>query len=891
MEIQQIKEKLSIGEVLDHYGIKVNKNKMLCCPFHDDKNPSMQVYEETNTVHCFSGNCSQTGKAIDQIDFILHKEKCSKHEAITKAKKLIGETIPPKGRTSIQTVNQKHLSAGALAKADESKSDLNQVFTELKEGLSRSKSAQSYLQERNLTTNEVGFNTKNTFNKMVQCIIFPLKNKEDQIVSFYGRHISRDAHYYLTNRTGLYPNYPNPETKQLVLTESVIDALTVKQYLPAEAGTEYASLPSGTEVLALYGTNGLTPEHIEAIQSCKELEEITFFLDGDEAGNTAVEKYTRKLSKLLTESNLSARWRISKVETPLGEDPNSLTQSHEPEILNHLIENRIVVFSSVEEKESKPVEPVQFSLKEVTRQQHVNTTKGKLDTSNTEYLVFTKPPLVVSVLGGIGLHPIDKMRVTLKIERTPDSDRGYSPLHQIRYSLDLYYDDQVEKLTRKAAERLELGSREVQITISELIQSLEDHRASLIEQQKPKRPTERLIPLEREKTAIGFMQRKNYLKQLYELIKKSGVVGERNNSLVLWITYATRKRADPLHVICLGASGTGKTYLQEKISDLVPEEDKVSGTAISENALYYAQDLNLKNKLFIIEDLDGASNILYALRELQTKHIITKLVTQKDSKGNMKTEIVTVHGPICLTATTTKERLYEDNANRCLLIYLDGSKAQQEAIMNDQRKRSAGKINKKEQEEIKELLRDMQALYKPITIRNPFAEQLKIPETVFKPLRTNSHYLAFIEGITFCNQFQRTTYKDEETGEHFINTEIEDIELANELMKEVLLSKSDELTKACRDFYESVKSHLSKLQKSSFYKSEVRDWMRINPSNLKYYLKQLTLYGYLTVISQQKRQGFEYEVSDREEYEKLNGALQTALDTALANIKKDKGNG
>jgi DNA primase len=71
MEIKDFKEQLSILTVLEHYGIRPNKNKMVCCPFHDDKNPSMQVYLETNTVHCFSGNCKLTGKAIDQIDFIL----------------------------------------------------------------------------------------------------------------------------------------------------------------------------------------------------------------------------------------------------------------------------------------------------------------------------------------------------------------------------------------------------------------------------------------------------------------------------------------------------------------------------------------------------------------------------------------------------------------------------------------------------------------------------------------------------------------------------------------------------------------------------------------------------------------------------------------------------
>ena len=43
----------------------------------------------------------------------------------------------------------------------------------------------------------------------------------------------------------------------------------------------------------------------------------------------------------------------------------------------------------------------------------------------------------------------------------------------------------------------------------------------------------------------------------------------------------------------------------------------------------------------------------------------------------------------------------------------------------------------------------MQTVLRPIKVRNPFAELLKLPEYVFKPLRTNAHYLAVIETITF----------------------------------------------------------------------------------------------------------------------------------------------
>ena len=132
MEIAEIKAKLSIGQVLEHYGLQPNKNKMLNCPFHDDKNPSMQVYPETNTVHCFSGNCEHTGKAIDQIDFIMHHEArggqpITKHQAIMKAKELLGVAEPVK-----------------------LKENLNNIFHQLKANLPKSRKATEYLKSREL---------------------------------------------------------------------------------------------------------------------------------------------------------------------------------------------------------------------------------------------------------------------------------------------------------------------------------------------------------------------------------------------------------------------------------------------------------------------------------------------------------------------------------------------------------------------------------------------------------------------------------------------------------------------------------------------------------------------------------------------------------------------
>ena len=89
MEISEIKQKLTLSEVIKHYGYKADKQNRINCPFHDDKTPSMQLYWKTHTAYCFSSNCKLKGKSIDVIDFILHKENSTKHEAIKKAQAMI----------------------------------------------------------------------------------------------------------------------------------------------------------------------------------------------------------------------------------------------------------------------------------------------------------------------------------------------------------------------------------------------------------------------------------------------------------------------------------------------------------------------------------------------------------------------------------------------------------------------------------------------------------------------------------------------------------------------------------------------------------------------------------------------------------------------------------
>lgn len=47
MDISEIKSRLRIESVLHHYGLRMDRNSRLCCPFHADRTPSLQVYPQT----------------------------------------------------------------------------------------------------------------------------------------------------------------------------------------------------------------------------------------------------------------------------------------------------------------------------------------------------------------------------------------------------------------------------------------------------------------------------------------------------------------------------------------------------------------------------------------------------------------------------------------------------------------------------------------------------------------------------------------------------------------------------------------------------------------------------------------------------------------------------
>ena len=43
---ETIKAAISVKQAAEHYGLKVNRNGMACCPFHNDRHPSLKLNED-----------------------------------------------------------------------------------------------------------------------------------------------------------------------------------------------------------------------------------------------------------------------------------------------------------------------------------------------------------------------------------------------------------------------------------------------------------------------------------------------------------------------------------------------------------------------------------------------------------------------------------------------------------------------------------------------------------------------------------------------------------------------------------------------------------------------------------------------------------------------------
>ena len=142
-----------------------------------------------------------------------------------------------------------------------------------------------------------------------------------------------------------------------------------------------------------------------------------------------------------------------------------------------------------------------------------------LNTTHADQFVLKYDELTFTLLGGIRLEGLDRMRVTVKAEFRDIA---------IRHNLDLYNDSQSEKLGRKCAERFGVGEAYMTKAIGELVSQLEQYRLSELKKQPSADGEKQKIAVSEaeQQAAINFLQQPDLLNRTSKAIGRSGLIGE-----------------------------------------------------------------------------------------------------------------------------------------------------------------------------------------------------------------------------------------------------------------------------------------------------------------------------------------------------------------------------
>ncbi len=494
---------------------------------------------------------------------------------------------------------------------------------------------------------------------------------------------------------------------------------------------------------------------------------------------------------------------------------------------------------------------------------------------NPNFITYRDDLLSIDVLGGVDLNHIERLVCTLRI-----SFEAYPPY---RTTLDLYNDNQTDKLIRTLCDKWELDLIAVSKAVHRLIIQLEKYRLENLHYTKKEQAF--ILGGEDRKQALKLLKSKTLLKQLSAKLNQTGIIGEDENALILFMAMASYRSANPFSVICLAKSGIGKSYILQKLSACAPDGSYSFHTHISENAIYYFKSDDIHQKMLFVEDLEWTTSMLQPLATLQTQGRLIKTRATKNKDGMLHSTTFEVKGKPCLLACAYSDKNYEGLSLPFLMLHLNHSHAQDIAIMEYQKRCKAGRVKTEQQQQAQHLLKCLIASLDNVSIINPYAELINLPEDVAHPRKSLLLLLNFIETISFLHQHQREQFTDEETGEVFIQTHPDDIALAFKLLKNSLFRRADELSTTTRGFYRWLTGFLNEAKTNQFTALDIRKAKAIHPRTLNRYLQELKLYAYVQVAGGNKhREGYRYKLTAFGNQTDVQNRIEKELKTTLDKI-------
>lgn len=184
------------------------------------------------------------------------------------------------------------------------------------------------------------------------------------------------------------------------------------------------------------------------------------------------------------------------------------------------------------------------------------------------------------------------------------------------------------------------------------------------------------------------------IKRVGDDIARIGLAGERELALTVFLIGVSRLLPRPLAGIVRGSSSSGKSYAVDTVSALFPPEALIRATQMTPQALFHMPPGSLSHKWVVAGERsrlenDDTAEATRALREMIAGGRLSKLMPVKVGSG-IETQLIQQEGPIAFTETTTLTNVFEEDANRCLMLQTDETPEQTKRIIRALADRHSG---------------------------------------------------------------------------------------------------------------------------------------------------------------------------------------------------------
>lgn len=298
------------------------------------------------------------------------------------------------------------------------------------------------------------------------------------------------------------------------------------------------------------------------------------------------------------------------------------------------------------------------------------------------------------------------------------------------------------------------------------------------------------MPADVVESARAMLRSPDLIRTILLDVERMGVVGEQQSALTVYLLATSRLLPKPFSGILQGVTSTGKSFVPDRISELIPPEGKILATSMTPSALFYMQAGSLRHRVVFagersrVED-DERAEATRPLREMLESGWLRKAVPIKGDDGKFETCIVEQEGPIAYLESTTLGTIFDEDKNRCLLLASDDSAAQTRRILDAVGQRYANPASSTETSEIVARHHAAQRLLRRVVVRIPFAPAIAAAMPTDRPesRRAISQCMGVVQAIALLRQFQRHPNPQHGT---VVDAAIEDYAIARAMLLEPL---------------------------------------------------------------------------------------------------------